>query len=148
MNCISLDTVGIAGFAHDFGALEGRHSDVEVLFDSFGSAPVGAGLSILLPLLAPVLPFLANIPTKRSRLVKKLHSSMEEVSEELLARSRKEKEAGDTGGSSRSIIGALRESQIVNYDPLLNRAQVKAENADSELALTPDEVLSQVMLHH
>lgn len=115
MNRVSLDSIGIAGFAHDFGALEGRHSDVAALFDSFGSAPLGKGLTILLPLLAPVLPFLANIPTKRSRLVKKLHKSMEEVSEELLARSRKEKEAGDTGGSSRSIIGALRE-----YDGLVS----------------------------
>jgi len=53
---------------------------------------------------------------------------MEEVSEELLARSRKEKEAGDMGGSSRSIIGAL----------------LKAESASSELALTPDEVLAQM----
>ncbi|THH01154.1 hypothetical protein EW145_g6961, partial [Phellinidium pouzarii] len=39
MNCVSLDSIGLAGFGHDFGALEGRHSDVAEMFDSFSSLP-------------------------------------------------------------------------------------------------------------
>ncbi|KAH8115577.1 cytochrome P450 [Phellopilus nigrolimitatus] len=129
MNCVSLDSIGIAGFGHDFGALEGRHSDVENMFDSFGTLPP-LGISIIIPLLGQVLPFLMKIPTSRTRLVRKLHHSMEEIAEVLLTRSRKEKEAGESGGneSDRSIIGAL----------------IKAENADPELRLTGDEVLAQM----
>ena len=33
MNCVSLDTIGIAGFGHDFGALRGEHGIVEEAFD-------------------------------------------------------------------------------------------------------------------
>ena len=32
---MSLDSIGIAGFGHDFGALEGRKSTVEEVFDAF-----------------------------------------------------------------------------------------------------------------
>ncbi|KAI5117516.1 hypothetical protein M0805_009524 [Coniferiporia weirii] len=127
MNCVSLDSIGIAGFSHDFGALEGRHSDVAEMFDSFGSLPP-RGVSIVLPLLGPILPFLLKIPTNRRRLVKRLHSTMEEIAETLLERSRKEKAAGTTGDTGRSMIGSL----------------LKAENSDSELRLTNEEVLAQM----
>lgn len=106
MNCVSLDSIGIAGFGHDFGALEGRRSEVEELFDSFGSAPP-KGISLVFMLLGPILPFLLNIPTSRSKLIKKLHQSMEDISKVLLDRSRKEKEIGELGLSSRSIMGTL-----------------------------------------
>ncbi|KAH8115692.1 cytochrome P450 [Phellopilus nigrolimitatus] len=129
MNCVSLDSIGIAGFGHDFGELDGHHSEVGEMFDSFGTLPQ-RGISMILPLLGQVLPFLMKIPTTRRRLIKELHRSMEEIAEVLLMRSRKEKEAGESGGneSGRSIIGAL----------------IKAENADSELRLTADEALAQM----
>ena len=63
MNAVSLDTIGIAGFSHNFGALEGKHSSVAEAFDSFGSAPP-RGLSIILPVLGPVLPILMKIDRK------------------------------------------------------------------------------------
>lgn len=111
MNSVSLDTIGIAGFSHDFDALEGKQSAVADAFDSFGSAPP-RGLSSIFPILGPVLPFLMKIPTRRRKMVQHLHKSMEEIAESLLERSRKEREAGVLGDSSRSIIGALRKSPI------------------------------------
>lgn len=110
MNFVSLDTIGIAGFSHNFGALEGKYSAVAEAFDSFGGSPP-SGLAIILPVLSPVLPLLMKIPTRRRRMFDHLHKSMEEIAEKLLERSRKEKEAGIIGESSRSIIGALSESR-------------------------------------
>ncbi|KAI5117518.1 hypothetical protein M0805_009526 [Coniferiporia weirii] len=127
MNCVSLDSIGIAGFSHNFGTLEGRHSDVAEMFDSFGTNPPGA-ISTILGLLGPVLPFLVKIPTQRQRMILKLHNSMEEIAETLLERSRKEKEAGQVGDTGRSIIGAL----------------LKAESSGSEIGLTRDEALAQM----
>ena len=108
MNSISLDTIGIAGFSHDFGTLDGKKSAVAEAFDSFGSVQPGR-LATILMILGPVLTFLTKIPTPRRKLVLNLHKSMAEISERLLQRSRKEKEAGVLGDSSRSIIGALSE---------------------------------------
>ncbi|KAI5117517.1 hypothetical protein M0805_009525 [Coniferiporia weirii] len=127
MNCVSLDSIGIAGFSHNFGTLEGRHSDVAEMFDSFGSNPPDV-ISAISMLLGPVLPFLGNVPTKRQRMIAKLNSRMEEIAGTLLERSRKEKEAGLVGDTGRSIIGAL----------------LKAENSESELRLTKDEALAQM----
>ncbi|KAL5488446.1 hypothetical protein ACEPAI_6564 [Sanghuangporus weigelae] len=126
MNCVSLDSVGIAGFGHDFGALHGKHSTIEEVFDSFGTAPP---MSMVVMLLGQVIPILLKLPTTRGNMMMKLHDTMGDVSEQLLERSRKEKALG--GGAtdtSRSIIGSL----------------LRAENADSELRLTPEEALAQM----
>nr|QEP49721.1 11-oxo-beta-amyrin 30-oxidase [Inonotus obliquus] len=126
MNCVALDSIGIAGFGHEFGALHGEHSAVEEVFDSFGSAPP---MAMIILLLGALLPIILRIPDRRTRMIKKLHKTMEEVSEQLLERSRNEKAVG--GGAtdtSRSLMGSL----------------LKAENADSELRLEPEEVLAQM----
>lgn len=113
MNCISLDSIGIAGFGHDFGALQGKHSTIEEVMDSFGERPP-MGVMVLVILLGSVFPFLADLPTERNRMTKKLHDTMEEVSEKLLERNRKEKEAGSADSyTSRSIIGSLRTSALI-----------------------------------
>ena len=108
MNCVSLDSVGIAGFSHTFDSLDGHQSEVALLFDSFTSIRPHSSLSVLLPLLSPVLPFLTRIPTRRAVLTKKLHESIAKVASVLLARSRSlEEEVRKEAGMS--IIGALSE---------------------------------------
>jgi hypothetical protein len=37
INHISLDTIGIAGFSHDFGSLDGKRASVTEVFDAFGN---------------------------------------------------------------------------------------------------------------
>jgi hypothetical protein len=106
MNRISLDSVGIAGFSHIFGSLEGKKSEVAELFDSFSSLKPHSAMTMLIPLLAPLMPMLAKLPTRRSALIKKLHGSMQRVADALLQRSRSEKaEVRQEAGMS--IIGAL-----------------------------------------
>ena len=147
MNCVSLDSIGIAGFGHDFGALHGKRSTVEEVFDSFGTAPP---MSMIILLLGQVIPILQKLPSTRVDMVKKLQDIMGEVSEQLLERSRKEKASG--GGAtdtSRSIIGSLRMS-VFFYSVYAISSWifkiVRAENAESELRLTPEEALAQARI--
>ncbi|KAH7907651.1 cytochrome P450 [Hygrophoropsis aurantiaca] len=128
MNHISLDTIGISGFSHDFGALDGKRSTVADVFASFGNVKLSP-LALAFFLLGPIFPFLMKLPTSRVLLARKLSESMAQISEVLLARTRQEKE-GDMNGrqEDKSIIGLL----------------IKAETDDAELHLTQEEVLSQM----
>ncbi|KAG2057652.1 cytochrome P450 [Suillus hirtellus] len=124
MNHISLDTIGIAGFSHDFGSLDGKHASVTEVFDTFGSMPEVSAINKVLFLLASAFPIVTKIPNSRVKLTKKLNATMGEISNDLLIRSRREKQAEE----EKSIIGLL----------------IKAENQDAELRMSEDEVLAQM----
>jgi hypothetical protein len=121
MNKITLDSIGITGFSHDFGAISGRQSSVRTTFDAFLTNNLSKhAISIIL--LAQHFPVLLSIPTRRMRMFQKFHESMHEISQELLERCRKERELGvgvacgeaevnmDRGQSrtGTTIIGSLR----------------------------------------
>ncbi|KAF8548514.1 cytochrome P450 [Imleria badia] len=126
MNHISLDTIGLAVFSHSFGALEGKHTSVTAVFDTFSASPRSAFNKGLM-LLGQVFPFLMWVPTPRIKLIQELSVAMEEISNVLLARTVRELDMGVVGGKEeRSIIGLLR------------------ANGDSEFHLTKDEVIAQM----
>ncbi|KAF8148864.1 cytochrome P450 [Crassisporium funariophilum] len=125
MNHISLDSVGIAGFGHDFHALEGKDSAVVEVFNSFGSGDTSF-LSHFVFLMGPVLPVLQNLPTKQNRMFKRLRTTMGGIADELLARNRREKE-GKALMEEKSIIGLL----------------IKAETTSSSLGMSQEEILAQ-----
>ncbi|KAF8119553.1 cytochrome P450 [Boletus edulis] len=128
-NRLSLDTIGLAGFSHNFGALEGKHASVTEVFDTFGTSPRSTTLNKGLLLLGLVFPFLASIPTRRGILIQKLNVAMGEISTTLLAKTQKEVEAGVVGGKEeKSIIGLL----------------IKGVNNESEFHLTQEEVMAQM----
>lgn len=103
MNCVSLDSIGLAGFGHDFGSLRGVHGEVEEVFDSLGSVPT-VGMTEVLFLLGPLYPsLLARLPTSRQRKLLKLNRAMSKIAEDLLKETKEE----SIDASSRSIIGAL-----------------------------------------
>ena len=105
MNYVSLDSIGIAGLGHDFGALHGKHSSVEEVFDSLGTAPP---THLAIALLGQVFPVVMRLPTSRVRLFKKLNKAMAEISGRLLETNRSEKLLG--GGvvdTSRSAMNML-----------------------------------------
>ncbi|KAF9224554.1 cytochrome P450 [Gyrodon lividus] len=128
MNHISLDTIGIAGFSHDFGSLDGRPASVTEVFDAFGKSSAASAVNVVFLLLSQVFPFLIRLPTSRSKLISRLNTSMGEISSVLLDRTRKEKELG-IGEDKRdnSIIGLL----------------IKAESEDAELRLSHEEIMAQ-----
>ncbi|KAJ8517386.1 hypothetical protein ONZ45_g5419 [Pleurotus djamor] len=124
MNNIALDSIGIAGFSHNFGSLEGKNSEVAIAFNSLGGGDPNV-FSAFIFLLSPYFPFLATLPTKRNRYMRQLRQSLSTISDELLERTRKEA-AG--GVEEKSIIGLL----------------IKAENSNSDLTLSQEEVLAQM----
>ncbi|TFK35103.1 cytochrome P450 [Crucibulum laeve] len=127
MDRIALDSVGIAGFGHDFGSLDGHRSSVAEVFDMFGSADSSL-ISDIIFFLGPVLPVLQKLPTKRNKIFKQLRTNMGEIAEELLERTRREKE-GIPMSEEKSIIGLL----------------LKAENSSPDLQISQEEIIAQVV---
>ncbi|KAG2039491.1 cytochrome P450 [Suillus americanus] len=129
MSHISLDTIGIAGFSHDFGSLDGKRASVTEVFDTFGNNQQASAVNKVLRLLASVFPIITKMPTKRRNLMKKLGVTMEEISNDLLIRSRREKDLNVSGrDEEKSIIGLL----------------IKSEGQDAELHMSKDEVVAQM----
>ncbi|KIK34015.1 hypothetical protein CY34DRAFT_46505, partial [Suillus luteus UH-Slu-Lm8-n1] len=126
---ISLDTIGIAGFSHDFGSLHGERASVTEVFDTFGNNQQASAVNQVFILLASVFPIITKIPTRRTNLTKKLSATMGEISDDLLTRSRREKDV-DVGerDEEKSIIGLL----------------IKSEGQDAELHMSEEEVVAQM----
>ncbi|EGN92322.1 hypothetical protein SERLA73DRAFT_191276 [Serpula lacrymans var. lacrymans S7.3] len=130
MNHISIDTIGIAGFSHDFGSLEGKRSAVVDAFEELNSAKPSI-LSTFFFLLAPMFPWLIKLPNSRGMIVRKLNRAMGEISKVLLERSRQEIQGGASeSDQDKSIIGLL----------------IKSEDENSALHVTPEEVMAQMKL--
>lgn len=108
MTVVRLDTIGLAGFSHSFGALEGKHANLTKVFDTFGASPRSSALNKGLFLLAQAFPILLRVPTPRKKLTQELTIAMEEIANVLLDKTRKEMDIGVTGGKGdRSVIGLL-----------------------------------------
>ncbi|KAJ7886211.1 cytochrome P450 [Mycena olivaceomarginata] len=130
MNRVALDSIGIAGFSHDFKYLEGKESDVTAAFHALEINETSVFQNVLF-LLAVLFPPVQMLPTKRLRLLRQLRKSLEDIADRLLANTRREKEddvAEDH--ADKSIIGLL----------------LKAEHTDAELYMTPEEVVAQNVL--
>ncbi|TFK65852.1 cytochrome P450 [Pluteus cervinus] len=108
MNHIALDSIGIAGFGHDFGSLNGTQSAVSNAFNSLGSEDVSY-LSNIVVLLSPAFPALLKLPTSRNEMIRNLKKSLSDIADELLKRTRQEKggEVGAETAQEKSIIGML-----------------------------------------
>ncbi|KAG2039475.1 cytochrome P450 [Suillus americanus] len=108
MNHISLDTIGIAGFSHDFGSLDGKRASVTDVFDTFA------------------FPIIMKMPTKRTNLLKKLGVTMGKISDELLIRSCREKDVSMSGkDEEKSIIGLLSQDAELHMSKEEVVAQMK-----------------------
>ena len=142
-----LDTIGLAGFSHDFGSLDGKPAAVTKLFDTFGESPGPSPVSIVQFLLAQVFPIL---PIPGNKLLKEMQEILGDISKSLLERTKKEKEGGVLNGQDdKSIMGVLRKSVHFGYVHLTHLPYpVKAKDAvDSELHLTAEETISQASPH-
>ncbi|KAI0352523.1 cytochrome P450 [Trametes cingulata] len=128
MNHVSLDSIGIAGFSHDFGSLEGKYSSVADVFDRMGHikpSPITAAAIFF----GNTFPFLWRIPTPMRRLQQQLNKSMEEIATVLLENTRREmRGTGEKGREEKSIIGLL----------------IKAEDSSSSLQMSQEEIMAQM----
>ncbi|KAI6015903.1 cytochrome P450 [Pisolithus microcarpus] len=107
MNHISLDTIGLAGFSHNFGSLDGQLTPVTTILDTLGSAPNRSVLNASWFAISQVVPALVHLPTRRTVLLREMEQTLSKISKELLERTRKEKEAGIADGRDKSIIELL-----------------------------------------
>jgi len=108
-----LDSIGIAGFSHDFGTLQGKHSIIAEVFDSLGKHKP-TFFQIITFLLGPAFPILNRIPSPRRTLEKKFKLTADGISKDLLQRTRQEKEGAIEGKRDNSVIGTL--SVFICYD--------------------------------
>ncbi|KAG2367857.1 cytochrome P450 [Suillus spraguei] len=129
MNHISLDTIGIAGFSHDFGSIGGKRTSVTEVFDTFGANQQASTINQAILLIGSVFPIITKIPSKRGNLINKLSATMEEISNNLLIRSRREKDWDmSERDKEKSIIGLL----------------IKSESQDAELHMSDEEIMAQM----
>jgi hypothetical protein len=137
-----LDSIGLAGFSHDFGSLTGQRSLLRELFDAFASAPMTL-LSTVVILLAPALPVLSRVPTKRAQLRDRFGVQSSMLARELLAKTAKAE--GTIRKDDRSILGLLSAcGRTLSAVTPINRIQVKAQTAQTGIPLTEEEVNSVV----
>ena len=107
MNRISLDSLGIAAFSHDFETLHGKSNAVIEFFESFAKYPI-RGFGAITLLLAHYIPILLLLPDKRREFTRTYRQTLLSVAEDLLQKTREDKQLGDLRhDTTRSIIGAL-----------------------------------------
>ncbi|KAF7375651.1 Cytochrome P450 [Mycena sanguinolenta] len=117
MNHISLDTIGLAGFAHDFGTLAGKTSSIAKAFDEMGSKP-STFLEKVLFLLSFIRPVFGFIPTPRRLMLNQLTKEMLAIGEKFL------ESTGDVTTLDKSVIGLLVKSASSEK---ISQEEVKAQ---------------------
>jgi hypothetical protein len=98
-----LDSVGIAGFSHDFGTLHGKNSAIADVFDSIVKHKP-TFFQTMIFIMGAAFPILAHTPSTRKRIIQKFRLTAEEISRELLERTRKN--TAEIKGDH-SVIGLL-----------------------------------------
>ncbi|KAG6826109.1 hypothetical protein H0H92_001110, partial [Tricholoma furcatifolium] len=133
-----LDSIGIGGFNHDFGTLNGAKSTIAEAFDSFGNTKSSA-LSAIMFILAFVFPFIFKMSNKRVQMFQAIPESIATIADELLRRARAEKEANvEEGKRDRSIIGTLIRSETASERIHLEFDEIVAQWALIELCRHPE----------
>jgi hypothetical protein len=103
---LSLDSMGLASFSHDFGALNGQHSGVADAFEALGNQPF-SWAAVLGFLLSTVIPALTSLPTTRNKTLGRLRDSCKGLARKIIADASAAEAQGDKP-DEKSIIGLLR----------------------------------------
>ncbi|KAI6154113.1 cytochrome P450 [Pisolithus tinctorius] len=129
MNHISLDTIGMAGFSHDFGSLDGKPATIQKVFSAFDASAKQSFLDIAVVLFAEVFPVFSYIPVSCVQSLTDMQETLSGVAKNLLERMEREQKEGVVDGKEdKSIIGVL----------------IKATEAEGGRHVTPEEVLSSM----
>ena len=139
----SLDSIGIAGFSHDFKTLEGQESAIANVFDALGRQKP-TFFQMIQFMLAATFPIVWRLPTAKAGLLGEFSSAAGAISESLLAKTRSEKV--DEGKGDRSVMGLLSKPKRSYCNAVADHhwASVKASDNNSELSVTDEEVLAQM----
>ncbi|KAJ7580751.1 cytochrome P450 [Mycena floridula] len=114
MTAVALDSIGMGGFSHNFGTVEGKEPLISTAFDTFGKS-IGDSPSIspFSFLVGAFLPILMKLPIGNAKLVMQLKANLTTVGSDLIERVQKEQqlEGTDKARNDKSIIGGLIRSQ-------------------------------------
>ncbi|KAF8622442.1 hypothetical protein AX15_007025 [Amanita polypyramis BW_CC] len=126
MNRITLDSIGIAGFGHDFQSIKGHQYPVTEAFGAFSDMNQGFA-SLLLFLLSSFIPGIATLPVKRVRLFAKLIAATSEIAEQLIENSRRAKDGSMSDIMDRSILGLLVKEGATEAGSKLSQEEIMAQ---------------------
>ncbi|KAI6030993.1 cytochrome P450 [Pisolithus marmoratus] len=133
MNHISLDTIGMAGFSHEFGSLDGKPATIQKVFSAFDTSAKQSFIDVAVVLFAEVFPVFSYIPVSCVQSLTDMQETLSGVAKKLLARMEKEKEEGVIDG---------KRGQTYRGPSL-----VKATEAEGGRHVTPEEVLVVVITY-
>ncbi|PBK72095.1 cytochrome P450 [Armillaria solidipes] len=117
MNRISMDSIGIAGFSHDFGAIDGKPQ----IFDSldFSSGAVFFAFTVIV---GNVFPAVLRLPSKRKGSLAAMNRMFTSIADQLLA---KAKEHGNE--EDKSVLGLLLKSETDGANIYMSREEIIAQ---------------------
>ena len=103
----SLDSVGIAGFSHDFGTLDGKECIVADAFNSLVEEHPSVNPWAMA--LGNTFPFLLNLAGSRFKKFTAMRYVLADVASDLIERVRREEHEIEHVAGDKSIIGLLSE---------------------------------------
>ncbi|KIL67281.1 hypothetical protein M378DRAFT_299510 [Amanita muscaria Koide BX008] len=119
VNKVTLDSMGIAGFGHDFRCLDGHKSPVSEALDGL----LEDNSFIALFLFAIFFPQVFKLPLKQTKTMRRMNKALSDIAKVLLENSQQEKDLSDVE-KDRSILGLLLKarSQNTNFKMLQDEA--------------------------
>ncbi|KAJ6579644.1 cytochrome P450 [Mycena vulgaris] len=111
-----LDSLGVAGFSHDFESLSGDHCIVTAAFHALRSHGTNSASDMIFRL-ASTWPILRNVPTAKNRIIQDFQACISRIATDVL-----ERNVGK-GGTDSSVLGLLSMCYESPLYPLLNLFQ-------------------------
>ncbi|KAF8175458.1 cytochrome P450, partial [Mycena galopus ATCC 62051] len=111
----SLDTIGLAGFSHDFRTLSGKMSSIAAAFDSVGSK--ASLIDTILFLLSLRVPVFAKVPTSHQSMLNQLGKTMRSLGDNFLANT-------SDVSTDKSVIGLLGATEKISHEEVTAQINV------------------------
>ncbi|KAK0231603.1 cytochrome P450 [Armillaria fumosa] len=123
-----MDSIGIAGFSHDFGAIDGKPQ----IFDELDLSK-GAAFFTLMIIVGTKFPAILRLPSKKKDALAAMNGVFSDIADRLLA---KAKENGND--EDKSVMGLLLKSETHGADVHMSREEIIAQWALIELCKNID----------
>ncbi|KAJ7598451.1 cytochrome P450 [Mycena floridula] len=117
--------IGMGGFSHDFGTLDGKQPLIATAMDSLGKGANRPALTPMTIIMGHLAPVLLKLPIGRAKVINRLKASLTTVGTELVDRVRKEQNMEEKESSDKSVIGALIKSS--SADESMSRDEIQGQ---------------------
>ncbi|KAK0490238.1 cytochrome P450 [Armillaria novae-zelandiae] len=113
-----MDSIGIAGFSHDFGAIDGKPQ----MFDELDLSK-GAAFFALMMLMSAKFPTILRLPSKKKDALAAMNGVFSDIADRLLAKAKVHGNDED-----KSVMGLLLKSETHGADVHMSREEIIAQN--------------------